>query len=147
MDLSDFPRLFGLRQAADERRIVRSAMTPLLWICGISTPACLVAAFAFKDNLLISGFLVIVGTLPVIAGLLAYAYFALREPDRLHSEDYRLRRQALQIAESKGGKISLGQVGLPDIINPHPYHPALESKIASEQGGLMPPAAGGTGGV
>jgi hypothetical protein len=146
VDLSSFSRLVGLRHAADERRIVKSAMTPLLWVCTIGTPSCLAAAFAFKDNPVISYLLVGVGILPILAALAAYGYFALREPDRLHSEDYRLRHQALQIAERKGGKIALSEIGLHDILNPFPHREALEHKAAAG-GGQTPPAAGGAGGV
>ena len=46
--------------------------------------------------------LLAVGALPILLACVAYVYWMIAAPDRLHSEDYQLRRQALQFIYEKG---------------------------------------------
>jgi len=41
--------------------------------------------------------------LPVIVTIIAYFIFMFRDPDRLQSEDYRIRQRAIQLLYRKGG--------------------------------------------
>jgi hypothetical protein len=60
-----------------------------------------------------------------------YVYFGIREPDRLQSEDYRVKSRVLQITESKGGKFAVNPVELVDIANPYPETNALTYKASN----------------
>ena len=44
--------------------------------------------------------------------------FSLADPDRLHTEDYHLRRQALEITDAKGKKFEVSPVDVAAIANP-----------------------------
>lgn len=93
----------------------------------------LIAAFV-KDLWLERG-LFAIGLLPPILFAIAYLYFMLRDPDRLHSEEFQLKSRSLGTVESKGGTISILPVDLST--NPYP-----EPKRLPDSGTENPPAAG-----
>ena len=77
-------------------RVVRTAINPLLWLAGIGTPLAFVLAFLagdtwFRVALFTTGFLLLAVT------VLAYFILLFRDPDRLQSEEYRLRQRELAI--------------------------------------------------
>ena len=51
--------------------------------------------------------LVAVGCIPMLAACGVGIYFAGWKSDRLHSEDYQIRAQALRLIEEKGGRIKV----------------------------------------
>jgi hypothetical protein len=120
-------------------------MTPMLWISGISASLCLPAAVVLKDKEPLCTILAIVGILPVLVACGMYVYFGIKDPDRLHSEEYRLRDRILKLTETKGGKIAVNPLELTEIANPFPDAKALtykaeatkedESAETSEEGG------------
>lgn len=70
------------------KRIVRSAMTPALWLCCFGV-ACWIAAYLFSFRAALVPLcipLAIAGTLPLFLACWAYVYFALKKPDKLQSE-------------------------------------------------------------
>lgn len=80
---------------------VRSALNPMLWMCGIVSPVCFTAGWFFRDQGWISLFLVFLGSTPILLTCAGFVYFALEDPDRLQSEDFQLRRDTLRVAEQK----------------------------------------------
>lgn len=89
---------------------VRNALNPLLWVIGLTTPLCLltiVLVSAEVIRLAVLGF----AALPVIVALIAYILLLIRDPDRLQSEDYRLRQTALQIIRRKASPVEIVDVG------------------------------------
>jgi hypothetical protein len=69
---------------------VRTAVDPLLWLVGLTTPVCLLAVALIDDplvQLLLLGF----AAIPIIVMLIAYFIFMFRDPDRLQSEKYEHR--------------------------------------------------------
>jgi hypothetical protein len=85
----------------DTVRVVRTAINPLLWLVGLTTPLAFILAGIVSDQLtrvLLIGF----AAIPVIATLVVYVIFMFRDPDRLQSEEYRIRKRALQILYRKG---------------------------------------------
>jgi hypothetical protein len=104
-------------QEAAVRLHVRSALNPLLWLCAICSPASL-AIGAFASGAAQVAFLAI-GALPVICACGAYVYLMIKAPDRLHSEDYQLRRQALQMIYEKGTKGGVLASSVVAITNPN----------------------------
>lgn len=110
-------RVTRASQDAAIRLQVRSALNPLLWLCAICTPLtfCL-ASFSGGVMQLV---LVAIGALPIICACGAYVYWMIVSPDRLHSEDYQLRRQALQMIHEKGSRAAVLASSVVAITNPH----------------------------
>jgi len=93
----------------DTIRVVRTAINPLLWLVGLTTPLAFVLA-AFIGDQLIRLLLICFAAIPVIATLIAYIIFMFRDPDRLQSEEYRIRQRALQILYKKGASADIVDV-------------------------------------
>lgn len=105
--------IFEKAQGAATKLIVKSAVNPALWFSAIITPVCFSAAFFLKDCRTI---LVIAGMLPIILVIFAYIFFMLFDRDRLHSEEFQLRKLGL-IRGKDTGEIKGGEF-LPSVINP-----------------------------
>jgi hypothetical protein len=82
-------------------RVIRTAINPLLWLVGIVTPVTLVLAVAVGETWTRAALLSL-GAFPVVVTIVAYFVFMFRDPDRLQSEEYRLRQRALQMLYRKG---------------------------------------------
>jgi len=63
--------------------------------------------------------LLVIGGLPILCACGAYIYWMLKSPDRLHSEDYQLRRQALQMIYEKGARAAILASSVVAITNPN----------------------------
>ena len=71
-----------------------SAMNPLLWLCAVGGLLCLLAAYYMPDYRGIFVF----ATIGIFAfSCLAYAYFAIKDPDRLQSEEYQAKMHEIQL--------------------------------------------------
>jgi hypothetical protein len=99
MRLPDFIRAATSR--VETLRVVRTAVNPLLWMTGIVTPLSLVLAVIANERWMRVALLSL-GALPVAVTLAAYFVLLFRDPDRLQSEEYRLRQRALQMVYKKG---------------------------------------------
>jgi hypothetical protein len=85
----------------DTIRVVRTAINPLLWLVGLTTPLAFILA-AFIGDRFTRLALICFAAIPVIVTLIVYVIFMFRDPDRLQSEEYRIRQRALQILYRKG---------------------------------------------
>jgi hypothetical protein len=97
----------GAHHAA-ERLTVKSALNPLLWLCGIVMPLSLAAAFYFDRSETLRVFcgpLVYVALGLVILTALAGLYLVIFRPDKLQSEDYQLRQQALLLIQQSSTSV------------------------------------------
>jgi hypothetical protein len=94
--------LIKAAQHATARLAVKSALNPLLWLCTVPTAILLTAAFYFDRSNTLRAFC---GPLVYVAlglfGLtgLAGFYLVLFRPDKLQSEEYQLRQQALLLIQ------------------------------------------------
>lgn len=112
-------RLFGqLAQSAAQKLRVRSALNPILWLCGIATPICFVGAYIFRDYSHIFQLLIYSGPAPIVVACVGFVYFAIFRPEKLQSEDYQLRHESLQIIQQKTGQTTLYPSSLEAIANP-----------------------------
>jgi hypothetical protein len=93
----------------DTIRVVRTAINPLLWLVGLTTPLAFILA-AFVSDRLIRVILIIFAGVPVLTTLVVYIIFMFRDPDRLQSEEYRIRQRALQFLYRKGGSTEIVDV-------------------------------------
>jgi len=119
-------RLTRVTQAAGIRLQVRSALNPLLWLCAICTP--LTLGFAFFSTGAMQAVLLVIGSLPIVCACGAYIYWMIAAPDRLHSEDYQLRRHALEMIHEKGLRVGILASSVIAITNPNLSQIAGESE-------------------
>jgi hypothetical protein len=132
-----FDRLGVRSQSSIEKVTVKNVMNPLLWVCGlVSIPSLLFLFYAEREPSWVVSCLAIA---PPLATIVFYAYFAIRSPDRLQSEGYQLKKQALELIEEKGslGPVdarSLEVISNPDMISidARPAMPNEEKVIAKE---------------
>ena len=104
-------------QSLMSRRIVRSAMTPIILVC-LSSPCCFVAAYLLRDDTFLSRLLGIVGVLPILVACGMYVYFGFFKTEKLQSEDYQIRQELLQMIAHKVGKIKVEPISIETIANP-----------------------------
>jgi hypothetical protein len=93
----------------DTIRVVRTAINPLLWLVGLTTPLAFILIALISDQL-IRMTLIIFAAAPVLTTLVVYIIFMYRDPDRLQSEEYRIRQRALRILYRKGGSTEIVDV-------------------------------------
>jgi hypothetical protein len=111
-----------------------SAMSSIVSLAVFSSPSCFLASYLFQDKQKeVASALAIIGMIPIAVGVLAFIYFAIFDPDRLHTEDYRLRQQIIELAESKGGKIYTSPLDLASITNPYPNQKKIENRPDAPQ--------------
>jgi hypothetical protein len=132
MPIDVLDKLSELAHSAVARLTVKSALNPLLWMCGTISTICFAAAYLFRDDAVLKTLLVLVGIVPIMLTCTVAGYFAFRTPEKLQSEEYQLRQQTLNIIEEKGGRITVDKVSLEEIANP-PLPPVSPPKA-------LPPA-------
>jgi len=81
---------------------VRNALNPLLWMTALVFPTAIAGAYLFRDDTIIKFAPSIFAVTPVAATITAYFMLLFRDPDRLQSEEYLLRHEALQILHKQG---------------------------------------------
>lgn len=81
-------------------RVVRTALNPLLWLVGIVSPLALALTAVVSDAAFRFALLGFAGA-PVMVTIAAYFILMFREPDRLQSEEFRLRQIALRLIMQK----------------------------------------------
>jgi|GEM_PF-3969204 len=99
MEAAGFPRL-PVNFEAVKRMTTKSVMSPMLWLIGITFPLLLVGAYFFTGWMqeLFAG----LAALEVVAGLLFYTFFAIRSPQLLQSEEYRIEEQRITLLAEQG---------------------------------------------
>jgi hypothetical protein len=102
------------------KRIVRSAMTPALWLCCFGV-ACWIAAYLFSFRPVLEPLcipLAVAGIAPLGLACWAYVYFALKKPDKLQSEEYQLRQLALTIMKKSAPAQVVDPASIARVANP-----------------------------
>ena len=94
---------------------MKNVMNPLLWICGLVSAPSAIAVAASSNP---SWVPMVLATVPVAVALAAYVYFMFTQPDRLQSEGYQLRKQALELIEEKGSLAVVEATTIEVISNP-----------------------------
>lgn len=108
--------IFEKTQGAASRLTVKSALNPALWFTAIMTPICFTTSLLFKDDHIIRNILISTGIAPIALVILAYIFFMLFDRDRLHSEQFQLKK--LNIMRGKmTGEVKDGEFE-PSTINP-----------------------------
>jgi len=100
---------------AVERLTVRSALNPILWLCGLVTiPSILVASYMTA----VPTWLVFLACAPVAAALFGFLFLLFVDRDKLQSESYQLRKQGLELIEEKGDLRLIDATTIEVIANP-----------------------------
>ena len=123
-----FERISGRAQIAAHQLRIRSALNPMLWLCGIVSLPCFVFSIvllAFLPTKLekLAIILVLVGIAPIAVAIIGFFYFMIFAPHRLQSEEYQIRHEALELIKEKGSPIEISPSSLDAITNP--VRPAL----------------------
>lgn len=117
------PTLPGLGETA-ERRITRSVMSPLLILCAISCPILGTAIYLTAGH--VQEMLTYMLGFVLFATVLFYAYYTIKEPDRLQSEDYRTEMRRIDMIGEPGKNSTLLDLQAEQTPNP-----AVNSEVGS----------------
>jgi hypothetical protein len=100
---------------AVEKLTVRSALNPILWLCGLVTiPSLVVSSIVATTPV----WLIWLAFMPVVAVLLGFLFLLVVDRDKLQSESYQLRKQALELIEQKGDIAAIPSTTIEVISNP-----------------------------
>lgn len=102
-------------QSSIERISVKSALNPVLWICGLISVPSIVTIGAVHNP---SWVILTLAIVPVAIALIGFLYFMFADPDRLQSESFQLRKQALELIEEKGSLAVIDASSIEVISNP-----------------------------
>lgn len=100
---------------AVERLSVKSALNPMLWLCGLVTTPGLVAALLLPT---MPPWLIFLACAPVAAATAGFAFLLVVDRDKLQSESYQLRKRALELIEEKGNVQGIDASTIEVISNP-----------------------------
>jgi hypothetical protein len=117
--VSIFDKIGHSAQSAVQKLHVRSALNPMLWLCGIISPLSFTFAYLFKDSEAMRNIFVAVGFVPVGITCIGFLGFAIFRPEKLQSEDYQIRHESLQIIQQKVGQLEIDSTSLEAIANPN----------------------------
>ena len=87
-------------QSAASKLHVKSALNPMLWLCGIVSLPCFIMAYLLSESLMALAFLSM-GAIPVAATIFGFLWFMIKEPEKLQSEEYQLRHEAIDVIRQK----------------------------------------------
>jgi hypothetical protein len=89
------------------RKSRTNAITPLVQLSVIFAPSLLLAARFLGGSMAVAAFIAALSV--IVAPFVAYFYFMLKNPDRLHSETYLFKRHQLNmLAKGPDGAAKLG---------------------------------------
>ena len=109
-------RLTRIAQDALVQTKVKSAMNPCLWLCALVVIPSL--TFAYLTTGLMQIAALVLAFIPILLSCVAYLYFMIRDPDKLQSESFQLRKQALGLIEEKGRDIPVAITSVEILSNP-----------------------------
>jgi len=99
------------------RLTVKSALNPILWLCGIITVPSIVTLGICGTS---HWWLILLAFTPVFAAVFGFIYLLMVDRDKLQSEDYQIRKRSLEMIEQKGDLGPSLAVDIVTIANPEP---------------------------
>jgi len=87
--------------SVDTIGVRRTAVNPALWIVGLISPLTLLFALIAGDGAARTVFFAIAAC-PILFFFVVYIFWMIRDPDRLQSEEYRIKVQELKLRYRKG---------------------------------------------
>lgn len=82
---------------AAERIKVKSALTPILWLCAITLPILILVVK--QENP--ATWKIIISVAPVTVAVLGFLFLLIFDRNKLQSEEYQLNRQYMEMIEDK----------------------------------------------
>ncbi len=110
-----FERLSQLAEQALGKIKVSSALNSCLWLCAFVIPFGFVAAAFASGPLHIAG--IVIAFIPIVLFSIGFLYFMIKSPEKLRSEEYELRKFALELVQEKGGRIAVATTSVEAISN------------------------------
>jgi hypothetical protein len=92
-------RLSARATNSDGKLTVRSALNPILWLCGLVTVPAMTAAVATGSA---PPWLLALIFIPVVSAAAGFFFLLLHDRDKLQSEEYQLRKQSMELMQQKG---------------------------------------------
>lgn len=110
-----FERLTKLAEHAMGRIRVSSALNPALYLCAFTTPMGMIGSIISSGPVQTACLTVMLGPIGLFG--ISYLFFMLTNADKLRSEEYELRKMALELIEEKGSTITLNSSSVEAISN------------------------------
>jgi hypothetical protein len=111
-------QLITSAQSAAAQMRVRSALNPMLWLCAIVTAPCFVLAWLTFGKEPLSTILTYAALTPLGVTCVLALIFGIFKPDKMQSEEYQIRHEALELIRQKGSPIEVSPSSLEGIANP-----------------------------
>lgn len=89
---------------------VKSALNPVLWLCAVVTVPLAGLATFVEEPTWLTVCLVVLAFLPLVLVGIGFVVFLFRDPDKLQSEDYQIRKRTLEMIGEKGQAASLADL-------------------------------------
>jgi hypothetical protein len=113
-------QIFQRAMETGGRLTVRSALNPILWLCGLISIPTISANVFWTLPLWIS----IIGCAPIVMAMFGFMFLLIFDRDKLQSEDFQLKKRSLELVEQKGD--SSPRLITNEILTTNPDLPALE---------------------
>jgi 2C-methyl-D-erythritol 2,4-cyclodiphosphate synthase len=94
-------KLTGLSQVANRYK-VRHALQAPIWLCGIVIPSCAYVLTHPNLSIIVTCSLVAAMFIVILTLIGGFIYLLLKDPNRLHSEEFLLESRQLDLIEQKG---------------------------------------------
>ena len=101
---------------AGGRLRVKSALNPILWLCGLITLPCVGAMSYLEPPAPL--WLVILAFIPVSCAAIGFLFLLILDRDKLQSEDYQIRKKSLELIQQKGDALPMASTSIEAIANP-----------------------------
>ena len=86
---------------------VKSALNPALWLCAVVTVPLAILATVVEEPMWLMVCLVVLAFFPPVLAAIGFVVFLFRDPDKLQSEEYQIRKRTLEMIGEKGQEANL----------------------------------------
>lgn len=118
-----FERLTQLAEHAIGSLKVSNALTSCLWLCALALPTGLLTAALSSGP--VQTVALTIACAPILFFGIGFLYFMVKSPEKLRSEEYELRKIALELVEEKGSSIAIAETSVEALFNTD-YKPMLK---------------------
>ena len=122
--LSIFQRVSA--QAQGESGYRKNALQAVVWACGVFSVPVIGTVFYRNTVDLLAVIALLIAAIPPLMLAIGFYYFMKNDPNRLHSEGFQLKRQALELIEEKGKDFAIDATSIQRISDPNGSPPSLK---------------------
>ena len=95
---------------------VKSALNPILWLCGIVVVPGIWMASRQQSG--VPTWLIVFIFLPVSVAVFGFLVLLVFDRDKLQSEDFQIQKQSLELIQEKGDPVPINATSIDAIANP-----------------------------